>query len=190
MMRPAGIRTGARTRSLERSVTLISAQHIFLGGARIAGMRTRNGDELRALAADFTGSLRPRKGATVVALSGKLGAGKTAFVQGIGRALGIEEAISSPTFVIIKIYDLPMSDLRSRSFRRLVHIDAFRLKGEHHLEVLGWNEYVSDPSNLICIEWPEVVPGVIPRDAIRVKIDIDGDGRRITIDGEENRSGQ
>ena len=56
------------------------------------------------------------------------------------------------------------------SYKRLIHIDAYRLEGAHQLEVLGWKEIVADPSNLILIEWPEMVEGAIPQRAIKIKL--------------------
>lgn len=132
-------------------------------------------------AAAFVKRLAPSRAATIVALSGELGAGKTTFTQGAARALGIEETVSSPTFVIEKVYDL-----RNQPFRRLIHIDAYRLKDSHELEMLGWNEKIANPENLIFVEWPERVPELMPRDAIRIRFDIEGDARIITSNGPEN----
>ncbi len=125
-------------------------------------------------------SLRP-KDATVIALSGELGAGKTTFAQAIAKALGVEEAVTSPTFVIEKIYAL-----QGQKFQQLIHIDAYRLKGAHELEVLGWKGLCADPGNLILLEWPERVEGLIPRDAIRIRFDIVDEGRIITIAASED----
>ena len=118
--------------------------------------------------------------ATVVTLSGELGAGKTTFAQGIAKALGVEETVTSPTFVIEKIYQL-----EKQKFSRLVHIDAYRLNGAHELQMLGWDELLRDPQNLIVLEWPENVAELIPENAIRVRFEIEGDGRIITIDGKK-----
>ncbi len=109
----------------------------------------------------------------VVALSGDLGAGKTTFVQHIAKALGVEETVASPTFVIEKIYALA-----GQTFDRLVHIDAYRLDGAHELEKLGWQELLADPGNLILIEWPERVEAIIPADAIRLVLGILDDHSR------------
>ncbi len=131
-------------------------------------------------AARFTRALQVRnEGATVVALSGELGAGKTAFVKGIAKELGIGDHITSPTFVIMKIYDVDLIGASStNTFKRLIHIDAYRLKGEHHLAILGWRELLRDPHTLICIEWPEQCPGAIPEDAIRVTLRYSGEHER------------
>ena len=114
-------------------------------------------ESLYTEAAQFAHTLKRDNAALVVALEGDLGAGKTTFVQGVARALGIKESVTSPTFVIQKTYPLQGSD-----FKQLVHIDAYRLKGAHELEVLEWKDAVADPSNLIFIEWPERVAGALP----------------------------
>ena len=139
---------------------------------------THTVEDLRTLAREFVGAWETKGSATVVTLSGELGAGKTTFVQFVAGALGVSETVSSPTFVIEKIYAL-----EGQRFSRLIHIDAYRMKDEHELEVLGWDEIVKESDNLILIEWPERVPNLIPKDAIKVRFDILGDGHRITIDG-------
>lgn len=140
-----------------------------------ARMHSHTPEELRALAATFVEGLLPvAGGATIVTLSGDLGAGKTTFAQGIATALGITEQVTSPTFIIENIYAL-----EGRQWERFIHIDAYRLKGAHELEVLGWQEIVADPKNLIVLEWPEQVSGAIPERAVRLKFEIEGDARRI-----------
>ena len=123
-------------------------------------------------------SLRPEH-AAVVTLSGDLGAGKTTFVQACARALGVAESVTSPTFVLEKIYAL-----EGQKFSHLVHIDAYRLKGAHELEHLGWKELLADRGNLIVLEWPERVAEAIPEDATRIRFDIHGDERTISINGQ------
>jgi len=131
---------------------------------------------------EFIATLKPAQDrATLVTLSGELGAGKTTFVQAAAEALGVTDTVTSPTFVIEKIYLL-----EKQKFSRLIHIDAYRLKSAHELEALGWKDLLADSHNLILIEWPERVAEIIPEDAIRVRIDIDEDRRIITIDGKEN----
>lgn len=132
--------------------------------------------QMMNVAANFVNGIQPTEHATVVTLSGELGAGKTTFTQGIARALGVEETVSSPTFVLEKIYTL-----EDKAFTHLIHIDAYRLNDEHELDVLGWSDIVSDPGNLIVLEWPERVSSRIPPDAIAIRFDIEGDERIITI---------
>lgn len=148
--------------------------------------RSETVEELREIAAAFIRRCSPGAQATVVALSGELGAGKTAFTQGVAHALGVTETVSSPTFVIEKIYDL--SDSPASGWQRLIHIDAYRLKGESELEAIGWHEISKNKGNLIVIEWPERVPGLVPEGAIKINFQIAGDGRIITIDdGKESK---
>ena len=141
-----------------------------------------NSEELLGLATEFVAHLTSaRDRAIVIALSGELGAGKTTFVQGVAERLGVEGIVSSPTFLIEKVYQL-----QDQKFARLVHIDAYRLKAPEELQLLGWDELVRDPGNLICVEWPEHVRALMPTDAIRIRFDIEGEGRIITIDGKES----
>lgn len=139
---------------------------------------TRSLDEFNAEARRFAAALVPRdSGATVVALSGDLGAGKTTFVQAVAAHFGIPEPITSPTFVIEKVYECA-----SGPFKRLIHIDAYRLRGEHDLGILGWHELLAEPSNLVFVEWPERVADAIPSYAIRIAIGhIDAESRALTI---------
>jgi tRNA threonylcarbamoyl adenosine modification protein YjeE len=99
----------------------------------------------------------PGDGATVIGLSGNLGSGKTAFVQAVAAELGITEHVTSPTYVIEKIYKT-----KNDKFPRLIHIDAYRLESARELEVLNFEELVEDSDNLILIEWPENVKEILP----------------------------
>ncbi len=132
--------------------------------------------EMNSAAAIFAERLAPReKGATIVALSGSLGAGKTAFAKALAREFGIDEDVTSPTFVIERIY-IPAKG----PFRRFIHIDAYRLKGARELEVLGWKALIQEPDNLILLEWPEQVEGAIPKDAVRISLEfVDEETRSI-----------
>lgn len=109
------------------------------------------------LARDYIATLTPASHATVLAFTGDLGSGKTAFTQGVARALGVTTDITSPTFVIEKIYKL-----EGQAFEHLVHIDAYRLASGKELSHLGWEELLANPKNLIVVEWPELVADVMP----------------------------
>ncbi len=115
--------------------------------------------------------------ATVITLTGDLGAGKTTLTQEIARQLGIKEKISSPTFVIIKNYKLKIINYK---WKNLIHIDAYRFSSGEQLEKLRWQELLDDKDNLIIIEWPENVPECIPKNALKVKLShIDDNTRTI-----------
>ncbi|MES2315206.1 MAG: tRNA (adenosine(37)-N6)-threonylcarbamoyltransferase complex ATPase subunit type 1 TsaE [Patescibacteria group bacterium] len=114
-----------------------------------------------------------QKGALVVALSGDLGAGKTAFTQTFGKHLGIKNKMSSPTFVLIKKYPIKLKD-----YKYFFHLDAYRLKNEKELLHLGWDEIIKDKEHIVFIEWPENVAKAIPRGAKRVKVTTNKEGHR------------
>ncbi|MCK5590791.1 MAG: tRNA (adenosine(37)-N6)-threonylcarbamoyltransferase complex ATPase subunit type 1 TsaE, partial [Candidatus Pacebacteria bacterium] len=86
----------------------------------------------------------------------------------VAHVLGVKDAITSPTFVIEKIYGLPKKG-KSR-FSRFVHIDAYRLEGSDELDVLGWHRIVNDPQNLIFIEWPKNVRQCLPDNTLWVTL--------------------
>ena len=129
-------------------------------------------EDLVSLAKTLVASLRAGAQATVVTLSGDLGVGKTSLTQELARVLGVREQVSSPTFVIAKYYDL-----RRQAWRRLIHLDAYRLEGEP-LEPLGLGELLSDPHNLVVIEWPEYVEALLPQERTEVSLALAGEGRR------------
>jgi tRNA threonylcarbamoyladenosine biosynthesis protein TsaE len=128
-----------------------------------------------AEAGDFGRGLRPRTNeATLVTLSGELGAGKTAFTKAAAKALGVEETVTSPTFVLEKIYSLPAGN----AFGRLIHIDAYRLESGAELAPLGFDELMRAPGNLILLEWPEKVADALPEPAKRILLVPMEDGSR------------
>ena len=131
--------------------------------------------ELEAEATRFIRTLVPQKGrATLVTLRGELGAGKTAFTQAVARALGVAEIVTSPTFVLEKIYLLS-----GQQFKRLIHIDAYRLEKGSELAPLGFDELMHDEGNLILLEWPEKVEGALPTPTMKVSFTVNSDGSRI-----------
>ena len=127
--------------------------------------KTFSQNEILKIAKEVLTSLKQKDNATVVALSGDLGAGKTTLSQAIARELGVKENVVSPTFVIMKIYEL-----EGQNWKHLIHIDAYRLESSQELLKLGWNEIIADPQNLVLIEWPEKVGDIIPEDSHRVTL--------------------
>ena len=100
-----------------------------------------------------------KKGAFVLALKGELGAGKTSFVQGLAKGLGIEKNVLSPTFLIVKAYNLKKGGI-------FYHIDCYRLKNAKELLELEWEEIIKNPQNIVAIEWADRVKSIIPKDAL------------------------
>ncbi len=110
----------------------------------------------------------------VVSLIGTLGAGKTVLAKGIARALGIDEAIVSPTFTIVQEYE---------GKEKLYHLDLYRLSGEDEFESMGGEDFLY-PDGITLIEWAEKIGEMLPSDAYRVTVSILDDGSRdIEIEG-------
>lgn len=109
-------------------------------------------------------------------LSGELGAGKTSFTQALARTLGVTEHVTSPTFVLEKIYEL--SQETGRGFARLVHIDAYRLEGGSALTPLGFDGIMQDTNNLVVLEWPERVSEALPTAMHAVTLEVMPDNAR------------
>ncbi len=130
---------------------------------------TNNEQETEALGERFA---RELPDGTVVAMYGDLGAGKTAFVRGMARGMGLSCRVSSPTFTIVNEY---------LGERELIHFDMYRLSGAEELFEIGWEDYLS--RGAVCaVEWSEKVEDAFFGDEIRVTIEKLGDSqRRITI---------
>lgn len=120
--------------------------------------------ELEDFAKDeFLKFLKPSSdGATLIALEGDLGSGKTAFTKAVAKSLGINEHVSSPTFTIAKFYPLDCESATEDKtehahihFHELVHIDAYRMENPNEAEVLRLPEMTKDSEKLILVEWPE-----------------------------------
>jgi tRNA threonylcarbamoyladenosine biosynthesis protein TsaE len=134
------------------------------------------------LAREFLAERNLRKQAIIVALEGDLGAGKTTFVQGLAKGLGIKEQITSPTYVLMKKYKIPASDSLPVS-RYFYHLDCYRIEKPWQISELGFEEIINNPENIIAIEWPERIAEILPEDKIAIKFEgINEDKRKITIE--------
>lgn len=119
-------------------------------------------DEMSIFAFEVLRTLSPNKEhATVVGLSGDLGSGKTTFAQLFARGLLIEEHVVSPTYVIAKFYDIP----HNAPWRKLVHIDAYRIEHPDEMRTLKWEGIIEDAKNIVLVEWPEHIGELFPKDA-------------------------
>ena len=104
---------------------------------------------------------RKAKAGDVICLIGDLGVGKTVFTQGFAAGLGITEPVSSPTFTIVQTYDegrIPF-----------YHFDVYRIGDEDEMFDIGFDEYV-DGDGVCLIEWAELIKGIIPENAVSIKI--------------------
>ena len=134
---------------------------------------THSEAETEQAGADFARALPDGK---VVAMYGELGSGKTAFVRGMARGMGLTCRVSSPTFTIVNEYEGP---------RELIHFDMYRLGSADELFDIGWEDYLSR-GGVCAVEWSENVTDALPEDTVWVRIAREGDtGRSITIKGVE-----
>lgn len=120
--------------------------------------RTSSTDDTRALAVALADLLRP---GDVLLLSGEMGAGKTAFTQGLGAGLGVEARITSPTFTIVHTYE--------GGRLRVHHLDVYRLEHLHEALDIGLAEMV-DEGAVVVIEWGDAVVPVLPADYLEIRI--------------------
>ena len=133
---------------------------------------THSEAETEQAGADFARALPDGK---VVAMYGELGSGKTAFVRGMARGMGIDCRVSSPTFTIVNEY---------LGARELIHFDMYRLSSADELWDIGWEDYLA--RGAVCaVEWSENVEGAFYGDEIRVVFEKTGENsRRIRIEGD------
>lgn len=125
---------------------------------------------------------------TIISLEGDLGTGKTTFTQGFAEGLGIREKIQSPTYVILKIYNLTASASRKRANdiftsdkknkillkrakasgnKKFIHIDAYRV-GPKDFVILGWKNFIKNPNNIIMVEWGDRIKKILPKNTTHI----------------------
>lgn len=133
--------------------------------------KSHSEQETKKIAGDFAKQTKAR----LFALTGELGAGKTIFVQGFAKGLGISEKIISPTFVLIRQHRIP------KSISILYHIDLYRLVNGADFKQLGLDEILSDEKSIVLIEWAEKLEK-LPENSININITKgDDQNRNITI---------
>ena len=130
-----------------------------------AGVATNSPEETQALAAAWAAELPP---GSTVALHGDLGVGKTTFVQGFARGLGVAGAVTSPTFTVL--------NLHRAGERTLAHVDAYRLRSDAEVEALMLDDFLRDPWWMV-VEWPERFGRGLPADAWHLELSILPDRR-------------
>lgn len=123
-------------------------------------------EETKALAQSFAKNLKVGQ---VVLLNGDLGAGKTTFTQFVFKCLGVSEAVTSPTFSILKCYTCPMCEL--------CHFDMYRINEEEAVEA-GFDEILTDNSNIKFVEWSENVVSLLPNNCVKVNIKLISENKR------------
>lgn len=128
---------------------------------------TNNFEETRKLGNDFAKIL---EAGNIVCLYGDLGSGKTTFVQGLAAGLGIKNRIISPTFVIVRTYDL--------GDKNFYHIDLYRTESEKDIEGLGIEEIINNKNNIVVIEWAEKLKSYLPKKRIGVHFFYENENKR------------
>ena len=117
---------------------------------------TKSAAETQAVGKLLASKLRDGK---VMSLLGDLGGGKTTFAQGLAAGLGVKEAITSPTFTIMKKYPA-----KHATIQHFYHLDLYRLSDPQELIDLGFTDIASDPTNVVVIEWANKAKEVIPQE--------------------------
>jgi tRNA threonylcarbamoyladenosine biosynthesis protein TsaE len=100
--------------------------------------------------------------AKIIALFGELGAGKTTFVSGFFKGLNIKKRSPSPTFILMRKNKIPNKN------NYVYHIDAYRIKSHKEFEELGLKKIISNPQNILIIEWPEKIQKLLPKNIIKI----------------------
>lgn len=125
---------------------------------------TTSAEETRAFGREWVATIPP---GTLLCLTGDLGAGKTTFVQGLLDGLGAKRPYVSPTFVIMKQYDLVAPSITG--IKRIYHADAYRV-GSRDFQEIGFAEWCADPEGLVVLEWPERIAPILPEQRIDITI--------------------
>ena len=129
---------------------------------------SRSIQETLLIAKAFAKELKP---GDIIGLNGDLGSGKTAFIKGIAMGLGLRDPdeVKSPTFALMHIYSTLIV---------IYHFDLYRLESEKEIQDMGFEEYISNPSVISCIEWADRAKNLLPRKAIRISCEVTGENSR------------
>ncbi len=129
---------------------------------------SRSPHETILFAQKFAKNLKP---GSIISLEGNLGSGKTTFIKGIARGLGLsrKEEVKSPTFVLMHIYPTPIP---------LYHFDLYRLETPKELEAIGFEEFIYNPKAISCVEWGEKAENLLPETSYHVELKFVNDHTR------------
>jgi len=132
---------------------------------------TKNEKETKKLAKILANEIlktpKQIKVAVVIGLEGNLGAGKTTFIQAVARGMSIKRRLTSPTFVLMKKYN------------NLYHLDCYRIKNSQDVLAMDFKEIISNPKNIVLIEWAEKIRKILPKNKIWIKFKILGKTQRL-----------
>jgi len=138
---------------------------------------SKNEKDTYKIAADIASQLR---GGEIIALEGDLGAGKTNFTKGLAKAFNIKKHITSPTFVLMKMYEVKS---QKSKVNKLIHVDAYRLDEPQELFYLGIEEYLNNPETIVVIEWADKIKEYLRKfeNIIWIKIELNEKDRLYKI---------
>lgn len=152
-------------------------------------VRIKDLPALERFAERYAQTLRPDD---IIGLVGELGAGKTAFVQRLGKVLGVKRPVRSPTFILMQVLPTSKAVAKRTGIVNLCHIDAYRLENEDELLAIGFGDYAERDDSVILIEWADRLTSVQWLEQYReIKFDFNGEGERIlTVDRLPKRRGR
>jgi len=121
-----------------------------------------------------------------VLLQGELGAGKTFFAGEIIRLAGTKDAPTSPTFVIMKEYEIDKNQILEHSivkidFKKIYHIDCYRINSAKEILDLGWKDIIEDSGCLVLVEWPEKIKTIWPKKFVKISFEVIGENERKAV---------
>ncbi len=140
---------------------------------------TKNEEETLSFAEKYARGLAPGQ---IISLIGDLGAGKTVFTKGLAKGLGINQNVSSPTFNIMRLYEIRES-ASNKDIKKFCHIDAYRIENEFEVIDVGAEDFIGQKDTVTVIEWADKIREILPTRATTINIKIlDNDERQFIID--------
>lgn len=139
-----------------------------------SSQQTKKAGEI--LAKEILGT-KLRKRALIIGLEGDLASGKTTFLQGFAKGLGIKEKVLSPTFILMRKFII-----RNSAFENFYHLDCYRIKKPKEILDLGLEEIISNLQNIVVVEWAEKIKKILPKNIIWIKFKfIDKTSRKLIL---------
>lgn len=140
---------------------------------------TNSAEETEKLGEEFAKKIKPGE---VVCLFGDLGSGKTTFVKGVARGLGIKTRLISPTFILVRKHKISIR-YQVSGIKYMYHIDLYRLKDKKEAESIDLKEILEDRNAVIIIEWAEKAENILPKERWDISFNyIAGNRRKISIE--------
>lgn len=140
---------------------------------RMKDFFVKNENETRKIATCLAEAImesgQRQKKTMIIGLEGELGSGKTCFTKAFAKGLGIKKRLTSPTFVLMKKY------------KNLYHIDCYRIKNYKDILALDFKEIISNPKNIVIIEWAERIKKILPKDTLWIHFKIISEKERRVI---------